>query len=39
MCAGSLASAEFVILDLSAPFSGIFVVPSLPLRDAITHLD
>jgi hypothetical protein len=39
MCAASLASAEFVILDLSTPFSGIFVVPSLPLRDAITHLD
>jgi hypothetical protein len=39
MCAASLASAEFVILDFSTPFSGIFVVPSLPLRDAITHLD
>lgn len=38
MCAASLASVEFVILDLSTPFSGIFVVPSLPLRDALLHL-
>ena len=38
MCAASLASVEFVILDLSTPFSGIFVVPSLPLRDALRHL-
>jgi hypothetical protein len=39
MCAASLASVEFVILDLSTPFSGLFVVPSMPLRDAIVHLD
>jgi hypothetical protein len=38
MCAASLASVEFVILDLSTPFSGVFVVPSLPMRDAIAHL-
>ena len=39
LCAGSLASVEFVILDLSTPFSGLYVVPSLPLRNAIAHLN
>jgi hypothetical protein len=38
MCAASLASVEFVILELSTPFDGIFVVSSTPLRDAIAHL-
>ncbi len=38
LCAGSLASVEFVILDLGTPFGGLFVVSSLPLRDAIVHL-
>ncbi len=39
LCAGSLASVEFVILDLSTPFSGLYAVPSVPLRNAINHLN
>jgi hypothetical protein len=39
MCAASLASVEFVILDLSTPFSGIYVVSSHPMREAIAHMD
>jgi hypothetical protein len=39
MCAASLASVEFVILDLGTPFSGMFVVPSHPMRDAIAYMD
>jgi hypothetical protein len=38
MCAASLASVVFVILDLGTPFTGFFVVPSAPLRAAILTL-
>jgi hypothetical protein len=34
----SIASAVFVILDLDAPFTGIFSVSSEPLREAFDHL-
>lgn len=35
----SIASVIFVILDLDTPFSGIFMVSSEPMRDALAHLD
>ena len=34
----SIASAVFVILDLDTPFSGVFMVASGPMRDALAHL-
>ncbi len=34
----SIASVIFVILDLNTPFSGIFMVSSQPMRDALTEL-
>jgi hypothetical protein len=34
----SIASVIFVILDLDTPFSGIFMVSSQPMRDALTQL-
>ena len=34
----SIASAIFVILDLDAPFGGLFSASSQPLRDALMHL-
>src|SRR5581483_5730149 len=34
----SIASVLFVILDLDTPFSGLFVVPSAPMRAALAHL-
>ena len=39
MCAASLASVVFVILDLATPFDGFFVVPSESLRDALVALN
>ncbi|HXC90226.1 MAG TPA: hypothetical protein VNV18_08680 [Stellaceae bacterium] len=34
----SIASVIFVILDLDTPFSGVFMVSSQPLRDALAQL-
>ena len=34
----SIGSVLFVILDLDTPFSGLFVVPSEPMRSALAHL-
>jgi hypothetical protein len=34
----SIASAIFVILELDTPFTGLFMVSSQPLRDALAHL-
>jgi uncharacterized protein DUF4239 len=34
----SIASVVFVILDLDAPFEGVFTVSSQPWRDALTHM-
>jgi hypothetical protein len=34
----SIASAIFVILELSTPFGGLFKVSSQPMRDALAHL-
>jgi len=34
----SIASVIFVILDLDAPFSGLFMVSSQPMRDALAQL-
>jgi hypothetical protein len=38
LAALSIASVIFVILDLDTPFSGIFMVPSGPMRDALAEL-
>lgn len=38
ICAASLASAVFVILDLSTPFGGLLHVPSASLRQALIHI-
>jgi hypothetical protein len=35
----SIASAVLVILDLDTPFTGSIIVPSQPLRDALTYLN
>jgi prepilin signal peptidase PulO-like enzyme (type II secretory pathway) len=35
----SIASVVFVILDLDTPFSGIFMVSSQPLRDALAQFN
>jgi hypothetical protein len=37
-CAISAASAIFLILDLSHPFSGLITIPSAPLSNALTPL-
>jgi Protein of unknown function (DUF4239) len=34
----SIASVVFVILDLDTPFSGLFMVSSQPMREALAHL-
>jgi Protein of unknown function (DUF4239) len=34
----SIASVVFVILDLDTPFSGVFMVSSQPMRDALTEM-
>lgn len=34
----SIASAIFVVLDLDTPFTGLFVVPSEPLREAFARM-
>jgi hypothetical protein len=34
----SIASVIYVILDLDTPFSGIFMVPSQPMRDALAEM-
>ena len=38
LAALSIASVIFVILDLDTPFSGIFMVSSGPMRDALAEL-
>ena len=38
LCAISIASAVYVILDMDTPFSGFIVVSSQPMRDALEHL-
>lgn len=38
MAAVALTLTVFVILDMSGPFDGLFIVPSAPLRDAVMHL-
>jgi hypothetical protein len=35
----SIASAVFVIVDLDTPLTGPIVSSSLPMRDALAHLD
>ncbi len=35
----SIASVVFVILDLDTPFSGLFMVASEPMRDALAQLN
>jgi hypothetical protein len=39
MCAFSISSAVFLILDLDTPLDGWIVVSSQPLRDALLNLD
>ncbi len=34
----SIASVIFVMLDLDTPFSGLFMVSSQPMRDALAQL-
>jgi hypothetical protein len=39
LCAFSVSSAVFMILELDTPLSGWIVVSSQPLRDALQHID
>ncbi|MGO8801356.1 MAG: hypothetical protein ACLQE9_16240 [Roseiarcus sp.] len=39
LCALSISSAVYMILELDTPLSGWIVVSSQPLRDALQHLD
>jgi hypothetical protein len=39
LCAFSISSAVFLILDLDTPLDGWIVVSSQPLRDALLNLD
>lgn len=39
LCALSISSAAFMILELNTPLSGWIVVSSQPLRDALQHID
>jgi hypothetical protein len=39
MCALSLASAVYLIVDLDSPLDGWIQVSSAPLRDALSHID
>ncbi len=39
LCALSISSAVFMILELDGPLSGLIVVSSQPLRDALRHID
>jgi hypothetical protein len=39
LCALSISSAVFMILELDGPLSGWIVVSSQPLRDALRHVD
>ncbi len=39
LCAFSISSAVFMILELDTPIEGWIVVSSQPLRDALAHLD
>lgn len=38
LCALSLGGALFLILEMSSPYDGIIVVPSLPMRQALQHM-
>ena len=39
LCAFSIASAVYLILDLDRPLSGLIRISSAPLRDALSHID
>ena len=39
LCALSISSAVFMILELDTPLTGWLVVSSQPLRDALLHID
>jgi hypothetical protein len=39
MCALSISSAVYLILDLDRPLDGVFKVSSAPMRDALRHID
>jgi hypothetical protein len=39
LCALSISSAVFMILELDSPLSGWIVVSSEPLRNALQHID
>jgi hypothetical protein len=39
MCALSLSSAVYLILDLDKPLDGVIRVSSAPMRDALRHID
>ena len=38
LCALSVTSAVFIIMELSTPLGGLIVVSSEPMRDALAHL-
>ncbi|HET6184388.1 MAG TPA: hypothetical protein VFA03_12435 [Acetobacteraceae bacterium] len=38
LCGLSIASAEFIVLEMNTPFSGLIQIPSAPLRAALQHL-
>jgi hypothetical protein len=39
LCALSVSSAVFLILELDSPLTGWIIVSSEPLRDALQHID
>jgi hypothetical protein len=39
MCALSLSSAVYLIVDLDSPLDGWIQVSSAPMRDALSHID
>ena len=39
MCALSISSAVYLILDLDSPLTGLIRVSSGPLRSALSHID
>jgi hypothetical protein len=38
VCAASVASARFLVLEMETPFEGLLRVSDQPLRDALAHL-
>jgi hypothetical protein len=39
LCALSVSGAIFLILELDRPFGGLIQISSVPLQNALSHLD